>query len=269
MDPEPTSEIWQRLCDSAGLSEYEARVYVSLVREGMSKVGRLSMLCGVPRNKVYGVLESLMEKGLVIDVPGEPRKFVPTSPSDTLQDYLSACAQTYEEKARNLHTAMSWLTRAYEEMRSKTGPEKEEVWIVQGRQEVLDKACEVLSEVKDSVNVVTSENGLILLYKAAHKLLDRLNERGAKIRIAVQMGANNRNAMRELRHVCELRATSLHVPILLVYADHQEFLLAKLTPDDLSDSSDGDVGVFSNNPILCELISELLSSEVPRAKNTC
>lgn len=258
LDPRTTPQMWRKLSDSAGLSEYEARVYVSLVRAGSSKAGKLSMLCGVPRNKVYGVLENLKEKGLVIEIPGEPRKFVPTPPSDTFEDYIQSQARTYERRARDLYKVISSLKRAYEEMRSKMGPEKDEVWIVQGRQRILDKVCEMLSRVKGSVNVVTSENGLILLYKAANKLLDKLKESGVKIQIAVQMGDNNRNAVRELRHVCNVRATSLHVPILLVYADHREFLLAKLIPDDLSDSSDEDMGVFSNNPILCGLISELL-----------
>ena len=57
--------IHQKVSQHLGLSEYEARVYVSLIMEGASEARKLSIRCGVPRTKVYATLKKLMEKGLV------------------------------------------------------------------------------------------------------------------------------------------------------------------------------------------------------------
>jgi len=61
---------WQKLCEYLGLSEYEAKIYVSLVEAGQAKARTLSVLSGVPRTKVYSVLKKLIDLGLVTEVPG-------------------------------------------------------------------------------------------------------------------------------------------------------------------------------------------------------
>jgi len=60
--------VCQKVSRHLGLSEYEARAYVSLVREGTSEARKLSMKCGVPRTKVYGTLKKLIERGLVFEL---------------------------------------------------------------------------------------------------------------------------------------------------------------------------------------------------------
>ena len=61
--------LWQKLCEYTDLSEYEAKVYASLTEEGHSTARRLSMLCGVPRTKMYDTLRRLIERELVTEVP--------------------------------------------------------------------------------------------------------------------------------------------------------------------------------------------------------
>ena len=80
--------VWSRISRYMGLSEYEARVYVSLVRIGISGASRLSMESGVPRTKIYSVLRRLVEKGLVMEVPNKPMEFAPISPKKVFSKKL-------------------------------------------------------------------------------------------------------------------------------------------------------------------------------------
>ena len=73
---------WPKIVEYAGLSEYEAKVYLSLIGLGSSRARKLSINCKVPRTKVYGTLKKLVEYGLVIEIPGVPKCFTPTSPLD-------------------------------------------------------------------------------------------------------------------------------------------------------------------------------------------
>jgi HTH-type transcriptional regulator, sugar sensing transcriptional regulator len=63
-----------------GLTLYEARAYVALVRRDASTPAELARLAGVPRPRIYDVLESLVGKGLATDRPGRTAKYVATPP---------------------------------------------------------------------------------------------------------------------------------------------------------------------------------------------
>ena len=69
--------IWPKMVEYAGLSEYEAKVYLSLLGFGSSGARKLSLHCHVPRTKVYGTLKKLIDYGLVVEIPGVPKAFAP------------------------------------------------------------------------------------------------------------------------------------------------------------------------------------------------
>ncbi len=245
---------WQKLSEHAGLSEYEAKVYVSLIEKGSSKARKVSMICGVPRTKVYGTLKKLIERGLVIEVPGEPRKYAPTSPANAFRIYL----QSYQEKAENLNDIVSSLENNYKKMNIETEPQKEDMWIIQGRHGILRRIREMLSGAEESVDVTTTENGLILFYKAVNKLLDKLEAKGVKIRIGAPISFHNESLAQELKYVCEIKNVNVDLPILFLQVDDHECLFIKLTPDDFNTDSGEDIGVFSENEILGRMVSLLL-----------
>lgn len=247
---------WQKLAEHAGLTEYEARVYISLIEKGTSRARKVSMICGVPRTKVYGTLKKLIERGLVIEVPGEPRRFSATSPTNAFSAYL----QSYQEKAQDLNETVSSLEENYKKA-SVDEPEKEDLWIIKGRRGILRRVREMLSGANESVDVITTGNGLILFYKAANKLLDKLEKNGIKIRIKAPNNSHNRSLAQELKYICEIKHVNVDLPVLFLRVDNRECLFIKLSPDDFNMDSGEDIGVFSENAILGKLISLLLSKQ--------
>ena len=254
---------WQRLSEHAGLSEYEAKVYMSLVMMGATKARKVSTRCGVPRTKVYGTLKKLMERGLVIEIPGQPRKFAPISPAVAFEAYL----QSLQRKSQDLSEVVSFLEDAFRKTDVTIKPEREEIWILRGRSEILRRVQEMLSGAEESVDVVTTEKGLILFYKAVNKLLDKLEVKGVKVRIVAPFGPYNGSLAQELNYMCDVKHMNVGFPVLFLCVDNREFLLAEPTPDDFNTDSGRDVGVFSNNSILCGLISLLLQGRQRMLKN--
>lgn len=47
--------IWPKIVEYVGLSEYESKVYLSLVKLGIAGARKLSLNCDVPRTKGYGL----------------------------------------------------------------------------------------------------------------------------------------------------------------------------------------------------------------------
>jgi len=79
-----------------GLTENEAKAYETLLRLGKTSAGHISKESGVPYGRIYNVLESLEEKGLVKVVPEKTKKYVPSDPSQ-LHDYVASRKQKLEE----------------------------------------------------------------------------------------------------------------------------------------------------------------------------
>ncbi len=79
MSADQTEEIeyqrsWRRL-QQLGLNSYESRSYMVLLGHPRFKALELAARAGVPRQKVYEVLDSLMEKGFAQMVQEKTKLF--------------------------------------------------------------------------------------------------------------------------------------------------------------------------------------------------
>jgi sugar-specific transcriptional regulator TrmB len=70
-----------------GLTEYEAKVYLNLLQSNISSASLLARESGVPRTKIYTVLESLRRKGWVKIYSGSPLLFKAINPAEIFEKY--------------------------------------------------------------------------------------------------------------------------------------------------------------------------------------
>lgn len=105
-----------------GLSEYEEKAYIALVKLGKSNASSISQEGEVSYGKIYEVLRSLERKGLVRVVPEKTKMFVATDPQN-----LMKLVQKKEKELQTLKTDVKELKQSYETH------EKEVVQIVKGQ----------------------------------------------------------------------------------------------------------------------------------------
>lgn len=74
-----------KLLRKIGLTEYESKVYLTLLSKHLDGATRLSKESQVPRTKIYSVLESLEKKGWVKVYSGYPLLFRPNHPNDIFE----------------------------------------------------------------------------------------------------------------------------------------------------------------------------------------
>ncbi len=86
-----------------GLTEYEARVYLSLLMDHLNSATKLSKKSGVPRTKIYSVLRSLQQKGWVKIYSGIPLLFRAVNPSEV----FDKIRKDFEEFLDSIETALS------------------------------------------------------------------------------------------------------------------------------------------------------------------
>ncbi len=71
-----------------GLTTYEAKAYLALIRRDTSTAAQVSRLSQVPRQRIYDVLSSLVDKGLASARPGGVVKYGATAPELALERLL-------------------------------------------------------------------------------------------------------------------------------------------------------------------------------------
>ncbi len=80
---ESVAEKLQRI----GLTEYEAKAYLGLLGDHLSSASKLSEKSGVPRTKIYQVLESLQRKGWIQVYSGVPLLFKAVNPKEVFERF--------------------------------------------------------------------------------------------------------------------------------------------------------------------------------------
>jgi sugar-specific transcriptional regulator TrmB len=100
--PEELAEVdfqrfWRRL-QQLGLNAYESRSYLVLLGHPRFKALELAARAHVPRQKIYEVLDSLVEKGFAQVVQEKTKLFSAVEPSLAIPSYLSRRRQLLDQE---------------------------------------------------------------------------------------------------------------------------------------------------------------------------
>ena len=109
---------WRKL-QQVGLNAYEARSYVVLAGHPRFKALELAARAHVPRQKIYEVLDSLVEKGFAQVVQEKTKLFSAVDPSLAIPGFLARKSHVLQneltEQARLAHGLIEDLRSAYQE----------------------------------------------------------------------------------------------------------------------------------------------------------
>src|SRR4051794_26845589 len=144
------SALLARLRD-IGLGEYEAKLYLALVKHHPAGGYELARASGVPSSKVYEVLARLREKDLVfVTDGGRATRYIPADPAEFVERY-----------ARRMTRALEGLKQ---DLRAVGGDEQVGyVWNLHGRDALLDRALHLLGRAEQTALVSAWDEELALL----------------------------------------------------------------------------------------------------------
>lgn len=126
---------------SLGLTGYEAKCYVALLRLGRGSAREVSEVSTVPRSRVYDATKSLHDRGFVDIEYSNPRTYRPVS-LDRALDLIATQRQSHE---RTLKEAAARLPA------SDADEETDGVWTVSNRETVRDRESKLLDGATDDV----------------------------------------------------------------------------------------------------------------------
>ncbi|MEM3527178.1 MAG: helix-turn-helix domain-containing protein [Candidatus Bathyarchaeia archaeon] len=238
-----------------GLTEYESRIYLTLVRMGPLRASEVSFFGHVPRTKTYGAIRELERKGLLSVIPGKPELYAPSNPVEVLVPMIERLRREIEEA----DGVVQKLIVSYESgklIRRGVPKEATEFWRIEGRRNIIDKVSQMLSDSKKSVKCCVSAQGLVRMYKAHYRVLEAARKRGVRVRV-MSAGSPKSEVAQELSEVIELKQSNKHFKASLISVDGKEMLVVESSPDDAKIDYGSDTAFWTRNKIFTELYDEL------------
>lgn len=107
--PDTDFERFWRKLQQLGLNAYEARSYMVLVGHSRFKALEVAARAHVPRQKIYEVLDSLVEKGFAQVVQEKTKLFSAVEPSLAIPSYLSRRAHSLQQELKDQSRAAEEL----------------------------------------------------------------------------------------------------------------------------------------------------------------
>jgi sugar-specific transcriptional regulator TrmB len=112
-----------------GLTEYEAKAYTTLLNAHLSTATQVSEKSGVPRTRIYSVLESLRTKGWIRIISGVPLLFKALEPATVFE-------KVKEDYAELLDSIKTTLKRQVNNMKEKLVVKKFDIGLDGLKQEI-------------------------------------------------------------------------------------------------------------------------------------
>jgi len=144
-----------------GFTDYEARIYVQLLRQSPATAYEIAKHAGVPRPNTYQALEALTQRRAVLPVSENPARYIAADPQ-----------QLFDSIARQTRSLCSDLAKRLSAVTAP--PEDQYVWTLRGDASVHDKIDALIDGARE-----------VLWIKAADEVLRRHAD---ALRAAAQRG---------------------------------------------------------------------------------
>lgn len=138
---------------TVGFTEYEARVYMQLLRSSPATAYEIAKASGVPRPNTYNALDSLAKRGAVMPISDNPRRFVAAPPEKHLSSIVRQTAMVCDDLADRLARLQDTDHDPY-------------VWNVHGERAIHDKIDALIRDSRVSLRAKAARE-VLAPHKAA------------------------------------------------------------------------------------------------------
>ena len=170
--------------DLLGLSEYETTALETLLTVGRSTAPNLAEATGIPKARIYGVLESLADRGFVKITPSRPKEYQAKPPAELLKRAIENRRQDFQAAKEALEAREAAFLEAYQaryEQASEAVTPAEELFYVVDVGEPSERETRVLYEdATEGVYVLTKS---FEYFDAVRPGVEGALDRGLELRV--------------------------------------------------------------------------------------
>lgn len=197
-----------------GFTEYEAKVYLALLRESPATGYQIGKSAGIPRSMVYEALGRLQSRGAILRSDEQRTTLYRPLPPEIL---LSRYEQEHQRLLASLRNDLRVIYAT---------PEEDRVWSISGRSSVLAYVVQMIRTAQTELLLVLADPELDDLRQE----IGQACERGVAISTLLT-GHGELNCGRVARHPPLESQLQELVDVLVVVADRQQTLIASATAE--------------------------------------
>lgn len=198
-------ELIKKIKYHFNLNIYESKVWLALLSKNIATVGEVAEASGVPRSRVYDVLESLDKRGFAIAKLGKPVRYLAVKPSVVVEHMKNNMLREVEEKTKTLsdmkeNQEYQDLELLYSKGIKPIQPE-ELSSAIRGRQNAYSFLKNMIEETKKEIILVSTIEALKRKSRFLKPLFEKLRANGVSIKVAASLNPINQVAgkTREIR----------------------------------------------------------------------
>ncbi|MFC6733692.1 TrmB family transcriptional regulator [Haladaptatus sp. DYSN1] len=197
-----TDDDATRLLDRLDLKEYELTSLYHLLSLGRTTAPNLAEATGIPRARIYSVLEELGDKGFIKIIPGHPKQYQPKSPQEILDRAAENERQRFESYRTSLDEIrdefLATFEPRYERASKDITPTEELFWAVDVGEPSETETRQLYQDATETVYVLTKSFEYLSNIEPA---LAAAIDRGVTVRVLfldpAHLSAENRVVQRE------------------------------------------------------------------------
>jgi len=244
------------------LTEYEAKAYLALAELEEGTAREVAEVSRVPRTKIYGVIDDLQQKGLVEVIPERPKRFLPQSFDEYLDEFQERYESRLEQIEEDRERFESFVDRGGEPSTQGAGQFR----VHKGRKNVLNKTLEMIEAADKSLWLLGSPFAPLRLNYYSPLIHDKTAE-GLIARIQAPVLATNRVDLEEAAQYADVRhRDSDNTGSSIFVVDGEQALLTHYIPDDTHLFKGEDMAFWTDDPAIVDDLTELLSEAWTGAK---
>lgn len=137
-----------------GLTTYEARAYVALIRRDSFTAAQVARQSGLPRQRIYDVLSSLVGKGMASTRPGAVVKYAAIDPEPAIERLVAFRREAMAEVERDAAALVSTLRPEFAAGQAHSDP-LEYIEVLRDRGAINERFAELQAGVKREILVFT------------------------------------------------------------------------------------------------------------------
>lgn len=196
-----TSEDLFSLLD---LTEYEAAALEELLLLGRTTAPDLAEATGIPKARIYGVLDSLSEAGYVKIIPGRPKRYEPHDPSAITDCAIENRRHAYERFQEDVEAVEESFVDAYAPVRDRgvdeLSPTEDLFHVVDVGEPSERETRRLFREATEAVFVLTKSFGYVESVEVAmREALDRGVDIDVLMLAPEHLSESNRQRQAEIR----------------------------------------------------------------------
>jgi sugar-specific transcriptional regulator TrmB len=217
-----------------GLSQYEARAYVTLITRGTISASEVAYYSELPRTKVYPVLLKLQQKKLAILSKSKPVMCTGIAPEDAFDEIV----HEQINKVEAMNTLVSRLKKVSEESKKARGAEEKRYFHLHPNY-VVSQLRVMIDGARSSIHIMSDSWGLSILAECKEELLSVLR-RNLEVRLIIPTQVIGSESFRTIPDGVKIRSSEI-VQNCFIFDDTELLLI---------DSTNGKGAIFAATDIL-------------------